>query len=143
MTRSQQPPYETVAIDPAKYKWYHENLSEEDANIILRNESENSFLLRLSGSVLFLSYKLLGCTYHEEIEKNHHGFNLRGKTAIFATVPDLIAHYKKFPVRNGQTQLLGKACDQAMSGTWLIVICMHNFIAYNHYGHRRNNKKMH
>ena len=42
--------------------------------------------------------------------------------AFFETIPDLVAHYQKFPVIVGVSQLLGMACDRELSGIHCMVI---------------------
>ena len=110
--------YDTISADPFKYKWYHENTTEDQAHVLLRKQGArvggNCFLVRHCGNDLILSSQLIGYIHHDVINKNHMGYHLEGKEAFFETIPDLVAHYQKFPV-NGR-QLLGMACDRALSG---------------------------
>lgn len=109
--------YESISADPAKYKWYHENITEDQAHFLLRKNSlTNSFLVRKSGGGFILSYQLSGYIHHDMIDKCNNGFYLKGKKEMFESVPDLVTYYQKHSIENRGRQLIGVACDREKAG---------------------------
>ena len=108
--------YTTISTDPADYKWYFEDIKEDQSLIILREQGtyDNCFLVRTSGKKTFLSYKQSGAIKHSVIEKTLKGFDVGNKNIYFKSIPDLVTHYQKSPIFS--TQLLGVPCDNSRSG---------------------------
>ena len=100
--------------DLMKYNWYHGNISVEQAEIVFNYGADNTFLVRHSGNKLTLSYIIRGWNVHDIIHRSPEGYRLEGKEKVFRSVPGMIEHYKKFPIRG--EQVLGSAVDKVLSG---------------------------
>ena len=100
--------------DLMKYNWYHGNISEEQTEIALNYGSSNIFFVRHSGNKLILFYRISGWRSHDIIHRSPEGYRLEGTEKVFRSVPDMIEHYKKFPIRG--KQVLGYAVDKDLSG---------------------------
>jgi hypothetical protein len=46
---------------------------------------------------------------------------LDGKGQCFKSIPEVIAHYKKFPIVEEDQQVLGVACDRRTSGISVLI----------------------
>ena len=97
-----------------KYNWYRGNISEEQAEIALCNTGQNAYLVRHSGTKLILSNRTKGWLSHDVIHCSPDGYRLEGKEKVFKSVPEMIAHYKQYPMRG--SQVLGPTPKS--SGNW-------------------------
>ena len=98
--------------------WFHGSISEEQANTALSTSNHNKFLVRQSNHSLILSNKINGWKSHSIIHHSPEGYRLEGKERVFKTVPEMIAHYQKFPISNRNLQVLGTPIDKAASGKY-------------------------
>ena len=101
-------------VDLMKCNWYHGNVSEEQAKITLESmQFCNSFLVRHLENKLILSCRFLGWISHDIIHRSPGGYHLEGKEEEFKSVPEMIKHYKKFPIRRNDT--LETAAEKTLS----------------------------
>ena len=100
--------------DLMKYNWYHGNISEEQAEVAISYGESNTFFVRHTENKLLLSYKIEGWKLHDIIHRSPKGYYLEEKEKVFKTVPEMIDHYKQFPI--SEEQVLGTAVDKALSG---------------------------
>ena len=118
------PHYETISdkgiyskgkpADLMKYDWYHGNITEEQAEIAISTGYNNRFLVRHSDLSLILSKSIAGWKSHDIIHRSPEGYRLEGKEKVFKTVPEMIAYYKLFPIK--EDQVLGKTVKKVLPG---------------------------
>ena len=109
--------------DLMKYNWYHGNISEEQAEVAISYGESNTFFVRHTENKLILSYKIRGWKSHDIIHRSPKGYHLEGKEKVFKTVPEMIDHYKQFPICGDQ--VLGTVVDhRALSGTSILLYCI-------------------
>lgn len=110
------------SADLTGHHWYYSDMSREWAEWILGSGNSNKFLVRLSPTHLVLSMKVSGWMYHSIIRCTPEGYRLEERREIFKTVPEMIAYYRKLPVK--KKQVLGTACDRRSLGECIIHVYM-------------------
>ena len=106
----------TTKNEMKKHSWFYENMTKDEAEVILAAENDNQFLVRSTGDDLILSFKICGYIYHEIIKFTIEGFCYLRRKYIFKTIADMIAHYRRYPVDFiSPTQTLTHSCDRKCS----------------------------
>lgn len=99
--------HESHPTDLTKYDWYHSNITQEQVERALKLSSPNNpFLVKKSGHTLVLSKRINGWNSHDTIHSSTEGYYLEGKDKVFKSVPEMISHYQRHPIKKGQ--VLGK-----------------------------------
>ena len=102
--------------DLTEYQWYHENITQEEAEEALKSQgSGNMFLVRKSNERLVLSKRVNGWVTHNLIHCSLNGYQLSKKDRLFESVPELIKHYQNHSLSDLR-QVLGTAVITVRSG---------------------------
>lgn len=103
----------------ADHGWYQEDITEEEAELLLRRNNCNCFLVRHSAdNLLILSKKTAGLISHLIITESPEGYCLEGKKQLFKNMPEMIQYYQEHPLNEQGTQVLGIPCDTKPAGMY-------------------------
>ena len=106
-----------ILADLKKYHWFYGNITEEQTKAELNIGIGNIFLVQHNSDHLIISFRIRGWDQHTAVHYSPEGYCLEGKDKHFRSIPEMIAHYQKYPIEEKYLQVLGRGCDRRSSGT--------------------------